>query len=192
MRLLRLLLAAALVALALTGCSYGDPTSSHGKATNANQLLARYRLGGLGTMALINRLDRLPADARPADLTASGRPGELQLSSGKEKATMPIPRDRFYLSVAPYVDGTHACFYHSLTTCKGELGGKAMHVRIVADDGSVLVDEDRTTFANGFMGFWLPRGVKGTLSVRYGERSARTGIATDAKAPTCLTTLHLA
>ena len=54
-----------------------------------------------------------------------------------------------------------------------------------------LADEVRTTFANGFTGFWLPRDIDGTLRVTYGGKSGETAISTAAKAPTCLTTLRL-
>lgn len=55
----------------------------------------------------------------------------------------------------------------------------------------VLVDETMTTFENGFVGLWLPRDIEGTLRVRFDGRVAETEIATDAEAPTCLTTLQL-
>ena len=123
---------------------------------------------------------------------ASVRPDELQLVSGRQDASLPIPEDRFYLSVAPYVDQTHDCFYHSLTTCQGELGAEAVEVRIVdTTTGEVLVDETRTTFANGFVGFWLPRDIEGTLEVAHDGKVGRTPISTDTEAPTCLTTLRL-
>lgn len=80
--------------------------------------------------------------------------------------------------MAPYVDQTHECFNHSLTTCKGELASKAMQVRIVDEHGKVLVDETRTTFENGFVGFWLPRDIKGTLRVTYGARVGEVDIVT--------------
>ncbi|MDP9822944.1 hypothetical protein J2S59_002753 [Nocardioides massiliensis] len=72
-----------------------------------------------------------------------------------------MPEDRFYLAVAPYVDQTHECFYHSLTTCLGELDSADVRVKIVDEaNDEVLVDEVRTTFDNGFLGFWLPRDIE--------------------------------
>jgi hypothetical protein len=178
-------------ALALTGC--GNASTAPSPAKDASTaLLARFGLGGYDAVEVIDHLDRLGGADRPADLTASVRPSELQLSAGDDKATLPIPEDRFYLSVAPYVDSTHECFYHSLTTCKGELGGKEVHVRIEdTTHGTVLVDRDTTTFANGFVGFWLPRDIEGTVRIGYDGRSAETTISTDRSAPTCLTTLKL-
>jgi hypothetical protein len=178
-------------ALALTGCGSTSTAPSPTKDAST-ALLARFGLGGYDAVEVIDHLDRLGGADRPADLKASVRPSELQLSSGDDKATLPIPEGRFYLSVAPYVDSTHECFYHSLTTCKGELGGKEVRVRIEdTTHGTVLVDRTTTTFANGFVGFWLPRDIEGTVRISYGGRSAETTISTDRSAPTCLTTLKL-
>jgi len=203
----RLILAAAATAVLVSGCTAQDdpstpaqpaPTTSAaaGEAAPpsgaAASLLAEHGLDGLDAVGVIDRLDRLGGPDRPADLMASVRPGELQLSSGGSKASLPIPADRFYLSVAPYVEQTHDCFYHSLTTCKGELSAEDVHVRIVdSTSGKVLVDGARTTFANGFVGFWLPRDITGTLEVHYDGKVAATEFSTDEDAPTCLTSVHL-
>lgn len=103
-----------------------------------------------------------------------------------------MPEDRFYLSVAPYIDQTHECFHHSLTTCAGELASTGVHVQVVDETNDrVLLDQDRTTFENGFTGFWLPRDIEGTLRVTYGRRTGEVEFATDQGAATCLTTLRL-
>jgi hypothetical protein len=204
----RLVFAAAVAALLVTGCAgQRDTTTTKPPATTASaagqegatapgaaaELLADYDLQGMDTVEVIDHLDRLGGKDRPSDLMASVRPGELQLSVGTDRASLPIPADRFYLSVAPYVDHTHDCFYHSLTTCQGELDGKDVDVEIVdTTTGKVLVDETRTTFANGFVGFWLPRDIAGTVEVSYDGLVARAEISTGKDAPTCLTTLHLA
>ncbi|MEV6303911.1 CueP family metal-binding protein [Actinoplanes sp. NPDC051861] len=144
-------------------------------------------------MEVVDRLDRLDPQQRPADLKASVRAGELLISDGGQEHSLPIPADRFYLSVAPYLRQTHDCFYHAPTGCRGELAGKQAHVKIVNDaDGTVLVDESRTTFANGFVGFWLPRDITGILQITSDGKAAETKISTGEDAATCLTTLRLA
>lgn len=123
---------------------------------------------------------------------ASVRPGELLVSAGGEEFSLGVPEDRFYLSVAPYVDRTHDCFHHSLTTCTGELASTDVQVQIVdKTNDKVLVDETLTTFQNGFTGFWLPRNIDGTLWVTYDGKTGAIDFATDQDAPTCLTTLQL-
>ena len=102
------------------------------------------------------------------------------------------PEEAFYVSLAPYVDQTHDCFYHSLTTCKGELGGEELDVVITQDgEATPLVDETVTAYDNGFVGFWLPTDVTGTITVTYGDKTGEVDFSTDAEAPTCITTLQL-
>ncbi|MEV6811097.1 CueP family metal-binding protein [Micromonospora sp. NPDC051296] len=197
----QLLIATVTCALLLTGCATegGSPSAtapsvpaSSSVPAEAIPLLTNYGLGGKSTVEVIDHLDRLGGNQRPADLTASVRPQELLISSGDEKFSLGLPQDRFYLSVAPYVNTTHDCFYHSLTTCKGELAAQDVQVRIVDQtNDKVLVDEVRTTFDNGFVGFWLPRGIEGTLRLSYDGKVGQTIISTDDDAPTCLTTLRL-
>ncbi|MBG0817802.1 CueP family metal-binding protein [Planomonospora sp. ID82291] len=200
----RLVIATAVSALLLTGCATpGDdttaapattaPSAAPSASAGAGPLLASHGLDGKSTVEIIDHLDRLSLQERPTDLRASVRPGELVVSGGAQEVGLPVPDDRFYLSVAPYTDQTHECFHHSLTTCKGELAARDIQVKIVDEtNGRVLVDETRTTFANGFTGFWLPRGIEGTLKITYGGRTGEAEITTGQEAPTCLTTLRLA
>lgn len=196
-----LIVAAAMSALLLAGCATGEdpvtaPSAAPSAATSvsgeADALLATHGLAGKNTVELIDHLDRLSAAERPAVLKASVRPHELLISSGAREYHLDIPDGQFYLSVAPYVNQTHECFYHSLTTCKGELAGQDVQVRIVDETNSkVLLDEARTTFDNGFVGFWLPQGITATLRITHDGKTAETKIVTDEQAPTCLTTLRL-
>lgn len=198
----RLLLAVPVTAAALlvggcgsqaTGPGPAEAGSSSTASPSQGQLmLADYGLETRSVDEVVDSLDRLPLGDRPAELIASVRPDELLLSRGRQEVALAMPEDRFYLSVAPYVDQTHDCFHHSLTTCQGELAGEDVHVEVVdADSGEVLLDEDRTTFANGFVGLWLPRDIRATLRVTQGDRSAETVIGTGVDDPTCLTSLRL-
>lgn len=195
-----------LLAVTLTGCAAETDSpnaavpSSESSASvpaslpaEAEPLLAEYGLDGMGTVEIVDHLDRLGGAERPQDLMASVRPNELMLSAGSDEFSLEIPDDRFYLSVAPYVDQTHDCFHHSLTTCTGELASTDVQVQIVDEtNDKTLVDATRTTFENGFIGFWLPRNIEGTLRVTYDGKIAETEFTTDQEAPTCLTTLQLA
>lgn len=146
----------------------------------------------MGTRDLIDHLDRLPGPERPTDIIASVRADTLMISDGQVEAHRPIDGDEFYLSFAPYIDHTHECFYHSLTTCQGELANAEMQVSIVGDDGEVFVDEVMETFDNGFIGVWLPADITATLHVEYDGLSLTEQIGTDHESPTCLTTGQLA
>lgn len=178
----RLVIAAAALVLALVGCSSAEPEGEQ-------PLLDDYGLSGMDTREIVDHLDRLGGTDRPTDLMASVRVEELLMSDGETELELDIPDDLFYLAFAPYVDQTHECFYHSLTTCQGELTEQDVHVRIVDDaTGEVLVDEQRTTFQNGFVGLWLPRDLQGTLEVTYEGLTTQVPFTTDEDGATCLTT----
>ena len=153
--------------------------------------LASYGLGGLTVEEAIDRLEKTPLDGRSADLIASVRPGEVLFTGadGQERS-VPLGED-FYLSFAPYVDQTHECYFHSLTTCVGELRNTEMAVTLTDADGAVIVDEVLTSNDNGFIGLWLPRGTEGTLTVEYDGMSVVADVSTGADDPTCLTDLRL-
>lgn len=200
---------AAAAALTLGACSSGTsntppdspdtsaaPTAQQGVDAPANggELLAAYDLDGKDAKQIIEQLDTMAKADRPADLIASIRTDEIVLRDRNDETvqtTVPMPADEFYLSFAPYVSQTHDCFYHSLTTCVGEQQNEDVHVTITQDDGTVLVDEDATTFDNGFYGVWLPRDIKATLKVEVAGKSASATIGTGPEDLTCLTTLPL-
>lgn len=190
----RLLVVTATLGLVLaTGaCSaQDDPEASVSASSSAQeQLLAAHGLEGLSAREVVDELDR-STQARPLGLGASVQPDQLLLMDEDTELTMALPDDLFYLSVAPYVSSTHDCFHHSLATCQGELVEQEMQVTVLDDSGEVLVDEEVTTYTNGFAGFWLPRGSSGTIEVDYDGLSGVAEFSTDDDAPTCLTTLRL-
>jgi hypothetical protein len=185
-----------MTALLIGGCaaSMGAPSGSSTAAgtssTSASALLARHGLAG-DVVAVVDQLEKLGSSERPRGLKASVRPTELQLSDDHGAASLPIPGDRFYLSVAPYVTSTHDCYFHSLTTCQGELSGRPLHLRIVDAKGAVIVDEETSTSANGFVGTWLPRGSSGTVEVTASEGRGSYAFSTGEADPTCVTSLKL-
>lgn len=190
------LVATAATLLALAGCAApsgddgadAEPTA----AGDASAFLTEHGLDGLSGAEIVDELDRVGLEERSAAFMASVRVDELLLADADQEVSVDLPEDRFYLSVAPYVDQTHECYYHSLTTCTGELGGEELQVRIVDDAGEVLVDEEVTSFDNGFVGFWLPRDVDGTVEVTYDGLTGEVPFATTEDGATCLTTLRLA
>lgn len=179
-----LLAALAATPLVLAGCT--------GSPSGAEELLAAHDLPGGTAREVIYALEALPLAERPAELLASVGTDVLALSdaSGRE-ATLDLPAEELYVSVAPFVTGTHECFLHSLTTCLGELAEEELAVRIEDASGAVLVDESRTTAPNGFLGLWLPRDQELTLNLTGADGEATTTLRTDAEAPTCITTMQL-
>ena len=182
----------AAAALTFAGCSTGP--SENASREPPNPSLESYGLAGLDAPQIINKLDTMPVADRPDDLIASVQPTELVLTSSDEGlATMPMPDDQFYLSVAPYNTSTHPCQFHSLTTCRGEMATEEVHVTVTDNaSGDTLIDEPRTTYDNGFLGLWLPRGITATLTIDHDGRTATAPISTGDDDLTCLTTMQLA
>ncbi|WP_269302844.1 CueP family metal-binding protein [Aeromicrobium sp. HA] len=175
--------------LAIAACSGGGDE----KAAGAEEaFLARYDLDGLSATEVIDRLDAMPVQERPEGLTASVRPDVVVLGDGRREVELPMPRDEVYVSVAPYRRDTHDCHFHSLTTCLGELANAPLRVELTAADGEVVLSETRSTFDNGFVGLWVPRGIRGTLTVEHeGSRGTVPMSTRGDQDATCVTTLRL-
>ncbi len=195
----RIQLAATVLAaggLLLTGCtsqaSTPAPAPESASDTTAD-FLADHDLAGLDAAGIIERLDTMPVSERPTDLIASVQPDSLALTDTNEReVALPIEGDEMYLSIAPYREQTHDCYFHSLTTCLGELGNTEVSVKLTDFDGTVLLDETRTSNDNGFIGIWVPRDVDANLTVTLGDESATTQISTrNSDDPTCITNMQL-
>lgn len=170
------------VALALTGCSVGG----------GDGMLQTYGLADMDAVEIVDHLDRLPVAERPDDLLASVQPNELILATAQDEITLPLPEDLTYVSVAPYATYTHDCFYHSLTTCLGELDNEPVRVTFTdGASGETLIDEQVTTFDNGFAGFWVPADVSGTIVITHRDRVGATEFSTAEDGATCVTDLQL-
>ncbi len=197
---------AAIGALTLAGCTATTqdvtaPAPATGQASSpaapdtseaaVDAMLAQAGLQGSSAQQVVEALEASAQD-RDSGPAGSVRYDQIVLTGQDTQVAMPLPDGRFYLSVAPYVNRTHECYYHNLATCQGELAGEQVHVTITDASGATLVDEDTTLHQNGFAGYWLPRDTTGTLTVTYDGRSATTPVATGKDDPTCLTTVRLA
>ena len=188
----RAAIAAAALALALTGCSAADPEPTADGTESQDTFLTTHGLAAMDAVEIIDHLDRQKVTERPTDLIASVRNDELLLSSDDQEVVVDLPDNQTYVSIAPYLTSTHDCFYHSLTTCLGELDNEDIQVTITDEaTGEVLVDEATTTFDNGFIGFWLPDDVTGLIEVSYQGRTGTTEFSTTDDGATCVTDLRL-
>lgn len=196
----RIRLAAAALAtggVLLAGCTSQASTPAQAPETGSvatDTFFADHDLAGLDAAGIIERLDTMPVSDRPANLMASVQPDSLALTDNNDReVALPIEGDEMYLSIAPYRDKTHDCYFHSLTTCLGELGNTELDLTLIAANGEVLIDETRTSYDNGFVGIWVPRDIEGTLTVRVGDESATAQISTkNPDGPTCITGMQLA
>lgn len=189
----------AVALLTITACSSASapPTPSVSVSVEAatpgagdsGGFLTRHGLDGKDPQEIVEALE-VTNDDRKSGPFGSVRPDHLVLADDTEEVTLPI-EGQFYLSLAPYLTKTHECYNHNLASCQGELPGEKFSVTIVDADGTELVNQEVTTHANGFVGFWLPRDITATVTVSGGDRSATQEIKTGADDPTCITTMQL-
>ena len=78
-----------------------------------------------------------------------------------------------------------------MSSCQGELAGKAFYVTAVDQDGNLLVNESVTTLRNGFFELWLPRKRIIDLRIQGFNRVAEGKITTFDASKTCVTTFRL-
>lgn len=194
----------AAVTLGLAGCtSSDDPSTETATSTVETQsqensqmtpadILAPYSLEDRNVDDVVDALDQMPVNERPKDLIASVRIDQLELSTNEGSAAMDMPEDKTYVSFAPYVDSTHPCTFHSLTTCQGEMRNAPIHIKITESGSNrVLADERVKTFDNGFYGVWLPRNIEGKIEVTHEGKTGSADFSTKADGATCVTDLKL-
>lgn len=190
---LRRVIAIAALTLLLAGCGIDDSGSGSGSdPVSTEDFLSEHGLEGMGAVEVIDHLDRLSVTDRPSDLMASVYPDELVLAGEAQEVTLDLPEEKAYVSIAPYVNTTHDCFYHSLTTCRGELGNEEVDVEITdSATGEVVVDEQVTTFDNGFAGFWVPSDIEGIVDIAHDGKSGSVEFSSKDDGATCITDLQL-
>ncbi|GAA4522756.1 CueP family metal-binding protein [Brachybacterium paraconglomeratum] len=192
-----LMIGAGLLPLVIAGC--GTRGSAPAAVAGDQDLLQEHGFAGAEAREIIDRLEALPLAGRPQNLIASVAATSLQLQDDAGRvAELPLPEEQFYLSVAPFVETTHECAFHSLTTCRGELRRRELIVNVVdGSSGEILEEGPRTTHDNGFIGFWLPRGITADLSFTLddpagADYAGSATISTQAEDDlTCLTSLQL-
>lgn len=116
---------------------------------------------------------------------------ELIVILQEKRVSVDMPDDEFYLSVAPYIEHTHECLYHSATGCRGELKTEEFFVEFIDTEGNVIISENMYSLSNGFIDLWLPRNIEGTLTITQNGLSTSKIISTVSGEPTCETTMQL-
>ncbi|GAA0134520.1 hypothetical protein YSY43_13600 [Paenibacillus sp. YSY-4.3] len=102
-----------------------------------------------------------------------------------------LPKDEFFVSIAPYIDQTHPCATHSLTGCRGELVSKEFEVYIEDSEGNVIRDDKLTSNSHGFIDLWLPRDKEYHISITQNEKTVESKFSTFESDDTCITTMQL-
>lgn len=115
----------------------------------------------------------------------------IVLEDAEGKQTLKLPKEDFYLSVAPYIYTTKPCEIFDLTKGDGEMKHVTFFVEVIDSNGNIILRENLSSGENGFVGIWLPRDINATLTVSYDSMIGTANISTDKDAPTCLTSLQL-
>lgn len=125
------------------------------------------------------------------DTEASITSDELIVTEGDAVEETALPEDEFFVSIAPFIETTHPCAVHSLTGCQGELVEEDFDVKITDEEGEVVVDEEMTSFENGFIDLWLPREQKFNVEIEHEGKTVQSEISTFEGDDTCITTMQL-
>lgn len=126
------------------------------------------------------------------DLSASITSEQLIVTDSNNQSTKyDLPKDEFFVSIAPYVKNTHPCATHSLTGCQGELTEQTFNVYVEDTAGNVIVDQTMKSRSNGFIDLWLPRDKKYNVTIEQGGVKAKAALSTFKSDNTCVTTMQL-
>jgi hypothetical protein len=129
---------------------------------------------------------------KDAEVSASVTSSQLVLTDKDEKkTTYDLPKDEFFVAIAPYIETTHPCETHSLTGCQGELTNKEFDLYIEDDKGNVIMDETVKSQSNGFIDLWLPRDKTYKVNVTRDGKKAEQEISTFDGDLTCISTMQL-
>jgi hypothetical protein len=154
--------------------------------SGANKVLKQLGLENTEIKEVVNNLDQRIDE--PTNVGARITGDKLFLYDNEKEFSVDLPTDSFFVSIAPYINEVHPCTIHNLVSCRGEIFNQTMHIRIVDENNQIIIDEDRTTQENGFIGIWLPKGISATLKVEYDGLSVEYPIATFSESDTCITT----
>jgi len=113
----------------------------------------------------------------------------IEFPDGRE-VTKKLPDNEMYIAVAPYINTTHTCSNHYISTCDAELKNKTFNVLATIDNSSII-NENFTSMNNGFIELWLPRNKTITILVEYGNLKSSETISTSKNSKTCYTTFYL-
>lgn len=152
----------------------------------ANKVLTQLGLEKTDIKEVVNNLDQRIDE--PSNVGARITGDKLFLYDNESEYSLDLPTDSFFVSIAPYINEVHPCTIHNLVSCRGEIFNQIMRIRVVDENNQIIIDENRTTQKNGFIGIWLPKGINATLKVDYDGLTVEYPISTYSESDTCITT----
>ncbi|GAA0593889.1 hypothetical protein GCM10009001_07610 [Virgibacillus siamensis] len=174
LKVIFVMLFSSLLLVACSNSENSDNTLEREQAANIKKLVHGYSSG---------KLEAKSASITPQKLT-------IVNSKGKEKI-YELTGEKFFASIAPYVNQTHPCTYHSLTGCQGEMAKEEFTVYIKDRNGNVVVDKKMTSQDNGFIDLWVPRNENYSITITHKGKRVESQFSTFSDDPTCLTNMQL-
>ncbi|MFO7568859.1 MAG: CueP family metal-binding protein [Smithellaceae bacterium] len=105
--------------------------------------------------------------------------------------SVPLPDDVMMVSIAPYINKTHECATHYISSCDAEMKSTNVKILAVTAGGKTLINKTMKTAPTGFLDLWLPRNQAINITVSAKGKSATGKIFTNRDSKTCETTLKL-
>ena len=106
-------------------------------------------------------------------------------------ASIPLPDDEMLVSIAPYINKTHECATHYMSSCDAELKNKPVKIKAVSADNKIVFNKTVKMPPTGFYDLWLPRNQDITITVSALGKKTTGKIFTYKNSKTCETTLKL-
>src|SRR5699024_2222988 len=142
--------------------------------TNIKELVHDYTVGN--------------AKASSASITSS----ELIVTDENQKeTTYDLPDDKFFVSIAPFINEMHPCDIHSLTGCQAEFANADADVYSRASSGNVSLDEYKEAEVHGFIDLSLPRDDTYIVTIRQDGKKATSDISTFDRGNSFITVMQL-
>ena len=105
--------------------------------------------------------------------------------------SIPLPDDTMMVSIAPYINKTHSCATHYISSCDAELKSTNVKVVAITAGGKTVINKTMKTAPTGFLDLWLPRNQAINITVSAKGKSATGKIFTNRDSKTCETTFKL-
>ena len=174
-RIIMIAIAASFILVACNNTSTNEESKNESQGTvDIKQLVHDYSVGN--------------KEADSASITSK----HLIITDGdQEETVLDLPKDEFFVSIAPFVNETHPCTNHSLTGCQGEMVEQTFDVYIEDLDGKVVIDETMQSLKNGFIDLWLPRDQTFRVKITHEGKEVESEISTFENDGTCITTMQL-
>ncbi|WP_019908947.1 CueP family metal-binding protein [Paenibacillus sp. HW567] len=137
---------------------------------------------------LVHEFSSRSAKAESASISST----QLIVENAGSSLTYRLPKDEFFVSIAPYLEKSHPCATHNLVGCQGELAEQEFSVTVQDSEGNAVMDKKiMKSQPNGFIDLWLPRDQTYRVTIEQNGKIAKSEVSTYQENDTCVTTMQL-